>query len=217
MALSLILTACGRLPFGQEPQYIIVTPTAEGDGILSDIFATGEVVTPRAAEMRSMPFLAEMSGSVDEFRRDPDSVHEAIYPGDDTRNNADFEGFITFDISTINSNGIIEKAEMSFGECTTHGFPFAAPPFGLGPLSVEYYAYGELGVEDYLGGPDSVYLFDVEQCPLEPLDVTLPVRTFADASLFQLRLYFPGSNGDNFRDDVTFVNPQLRVDYIPGT
>lgn len=209
-----LLVACSP---GDEVPVELVPTTApaeedepEESTLIQDSIET--FVTTQPNLILNAPFVPSMSGSVDQLG----GVHETIFPGDNARDNADFEGFITFDITGMTEGDVVLEALMSFGTCVTSGFPFSESPFGLGSLSVDVSEYGELDVSDYLGTQGDLFLFDLRDCPTQPIDVTSTLPLYLSADFFQLRLYFSGSNGDFYRDDVTITDPQLMIEYIAG-
>lgn len=159
------------------------------------------------------PYDVGRSGSIDELG----GVHEGVvYPGDNANNKADFQGFMTFDLSTVPGEADVEEAVLAFGSCTISGRPFHEPPVGLGTLFVEVVAYGELESEDYADPTEVEISYPLDHCPPHGIDVTEAVHATREVGELQLRLRFDGSNGDTYRDDVTFEEPSLTILYLLG-
>lgn len=172
--------------------------------------AVNDYVGQQTHVIITIPYMQDNSGSVNELGGLQFGV-DKIYPGDSADENIDFESFISFDVSDLAGVTLL-SAVVSFDYCIKNGNPFHKYPFGLGLLHVESLNYGELDAEDYLGNDTAQHVIDLNDCPVDAIDVITFVNT--NMTLFQLRLYFDNTNNDGIRDDVVFANPELTVEFI---
>lgn len=206
----LLMLACGLpitvvMPGEQLPN--TATTYATATSVLQDVVAT-YVATAVSLEYHAA-YVEEFSGGVDEAG----GVHPGeIYPGDNAADNGDWEGFITFNIEDLPDNVLVTSALMYF-EYDWNGFPFAQPPLGLGNLNIELLDYYDLDESDY-EGKDGVSLMTLTEHPKGPIDLMKAVRLKQGTKFVQLRLYFYGSNFDNYRDDVMISSPELTITYL---
>lgn len=125
------------------------------------------------------------------------------------------EAFLSFDISSIPSNATITEVKINFTSYTTEGSPFA-----LGVLNGYFTNYGPtLEVADFVAGFPSGNTVDwgsttalnkIEASP----ELKVSLQSKVGTSRLQLRLQFPGSNGDAVKDRITFTSPSLVVTYV---
>jgi hypothetical protein len=182
------------------------TPTS----VLADVIEEAEEYASRA--MVTILVEPEVSGSVSEAG----NVHIGeFYPGDNAADNHDYETFLTFSLTDVPTTALVSYAALDFDSCVVNGFAFSDHEAGLGPLHLDVLEYGEsLDEGDYLGNPTGQHVLDVTDCVYLPLNVTDVVSGAVPFGRVQFRMYFDGSNGDSFRDDVVFENPTLTVDFM---
>lgn len=206
----LSVLACGfpvTIIFPGEQSSEMTATDATPTSVLQDVVAT-YAATAVSMEYHAI-YVEEFSGGVDEAG----GVHVGkVYPGDNAADNGDWEGFITFDIESLPDNILVTSALMSF-ECELNGFPFSDPPFGLGNLNIELLDYYDLDESDY-EGKDGVALMSLVECPRGSLDLIKAVKLRQGSKYVQLRLYFYGSNFDDYRDDVMISSPELTITYL---
>lgn len=167
------------------------------------------VVTPSILMATSAPYVLSMSGSVDEFG----GLHPGdLYPGDNKKDNVDFEGFVTFDISSIPADAVIDSALLSFDSCQENGFPFHDFPFGLGELHIDILYYGDLDSSDYASDGGEL-VANIDNCFVEAVDLSSALSAVLGHEYMQLRLYFDEGNKDNYRDDIVLTGPTLIIVY----
>lgn len=196
----LVMAACS---LSRVPQLVEDTP----EPVLIIEQAVEEFMTQEPTSVYVAVFVDELSGSIDETG----GIHESVYPGDNARDNGNFEGFMTFTIKFLSDiNADIIQADLTF-ECEVNGNPFHDSPFGLGPLIIEIVDYGELGVEDY--GVDGVSVLELTECPVGTLEITDTVKSRMGHEFLQFRVFFAKSNQDFYRDDVVIDNQVLVVEY----
>jgi hypothetical protein len=124
------------------------------------------------------------------------------------------EVFLTYDISGIPSNASITQVKFDLSDYSTIG-----NPFGLGVLNAYVTDYGPaLEPSDFVAvyGGGNV----ADWGSTEALDTIEASSSFKSAlqsklgtSRMQIRLQFPGSNGDAVKDRLTFTNPTLIITY----
>ncbi len=124
------------------------------------------------------------------------------------------EAFLSYDISVIPTNATITEVKTNFSAYTTEG-----NPFGLGALFAYLTDYGlTLEPSDFVAAytpgrtvdwGSTAALNIIEPSPQLKSNLQLKLGT----PRLQLRLQFPGSNGDAVKDRITFTNPSLVVTY----
>jgi hypothetical protein len=124
------------------------------------------------------------------------------------------EAFLSYDISGIPTNAIITEVKIDFTAFTTEG-----NPFGLGALNAYLTDYGlTLEPSDFVAGypagrimnwGSTAALSNIEPSPELKSNLQLKLGT----PRLQLRMQFPGSNGDAIKDRITFTNPRLIITY----
>jgi hypothetical protein len=125
------------------------------------------------------------------------------------------EAFLSFDITGIPANATITEVKINFKDYTISGDPFG----GLGVLNGYGTNYGStLEPADFVTGfPGGNTVDWGSVSPLNILEVSPELKAALQAkvgsSRFQMRLQFPGSNGDGSKDRITFNNPSLIVTY----
>lgn len=148
------------------------------------------------------PFMSSKSGSVGS---DGTVVPYTVSPGD----SADlrlFQGFVTFDISSLPNDAIIESGALGLGPCTEWGNG------GVDNLVVKNYQYGNLEASDF--GSEGTFLGTITSpCLYSPLDVTESVQAQVGQSYYQLRLQFMVGDLDDTADHYTFTEPMLIIYY----
>jgi len=199
---------------GQETycyQDLIVGPnifylTAEGAGGGASTSVTITAQEPQSVILQA-PFAAHLSGSVS----DAGNVFPTIYPGDDAAYNT-FIGFVSFDITQLPSDAIIQSAVLDLGPCSTRGNPFTDL---AGQLYVTYLYYGDLDSGDFHASGGE-YVGSVYDCPGGTLDVTASLDAHKAPPYYQLTLSWPvHSDFDTQIDDVTYTAPTLKITYTP--
>lgn len=178
----------------------------EDESFLNDAF--DEFVAQQPTMTYIAAYVDGLSGSVDGV---VGGVYPEVFPGDNAKDNAAFEGFMTFDLRGLPSTSMqIIDSVLTFG-CVTNGYPFHDPPFGLGLLYVDVLDYGNLDDSDYLKEGENV--LELDECPHQPVDVTSAVESRIGRDYVQFRLHFLVSNGDFYRDDIVIDNQVLIINY----
>lgn len=200
---------------------VVVTPnttttyTLEAAGASSTATAIVTVTVGHGPESITLT-ATEESGYI---RRSGDYRTIGIYVGDDDANRG-IQGFLTFDISDIPDDAVIEQVIL---DLSMYDIPYHDPFPGLGCLRAFIHEYDSLYGQYQEGGtlPDPVE----EWCAFEDLDIPAPSIGLAeelqeriDESRFQLRLQFPGlaTDGDETRDMLHWSRdqlPQMTVEY----
>jgi hypothetical protein len=144
------------------------------------------------------------------------SVSGGINTGD-TVDKDGVQGFLSFDISSIPKNAIVDTGALDLSQ-----YVIAGDPFGLlGCLDVYQQDYTPLSAGDFsIGGPSGSLM---EWCSAAQLSNVIVDGDFAVAikarvglnNRIQFRLQFPArqSNGDGMVDQVQFGIPYLIVQY----
>jgi hypothetical protein len=124
------------------------------------------------------------------------------------------EAFLSYDITSIPTNATITEVKTDFTAFTTQG-----NPFGLGALFAYLTDYGlTLEPSDFVAAytlgrtvdwGSTTALGIIEPSPQLKSNLQLKLGT----NRLQLRLQFPGSNGNAVKDQITFTNPSLVVTY----
>jgi hypothetical protein len=144
------------------------------------------------------------------------SVSGGINVGD-TVDKDGVQGFLSFDISSIPKNAIVDTGALDLSQTVIAGDPFG----GLGCLDVYQQDYTPLSAGDFFtGGPSGSFM---DWCSEASLSNVIVDSDFASAiqarvgldTRIQFRLQFPDrqSNGDGTSDQVHFGNPYLIVQY----
>jgi hypothetical protein len=125
------------------------------------------------------------------------------------------EAFLSFDITGIPANASISQVKIDLSAFATTG-----NPFGLGVLNMYVADYGlTLEPSDFVasfpGGNVADWgstgaLGTIEASP----ELKAVLQSKVGSGRLQLRLQFPGSNGDAVKDRITFTNPGLIVTYL---
>ena len=126
------------------------------------------------------------------------------------------EAFLSYDISGIPANATITEVKTNFSVYS----PPEGNPFGLGVLNGYITNYGPtLEITDFVTGfpPGNIVdwgstaaLNNIEASP----ELKVALQSKVGSSRLQMRLQFPGSNGDAIKDRITFTNPSLIVKYV---
>ncbi len=137
----------------------------------------------------------------------------------DTASTHSWQGFATFDLSTIPSNAVITGVIMDLDQ----GYSIQGDPFGgLGCLGVYHYDYGSLDPSDFFTGAPSGGLWSF--CSEIAL-ATYEFRIGSEAAIaavqdsiyggfLQFRFQFDiGTDGDSFVDLLTFT-PRLGIEFF---
>jgi hypothetical protein len=126
------------------------------------------------------------------------------------------ELFLSYDITGIPNNAIITEVKTDF-----HTYTLLGNPFSLGVLNVYTDDYGlTLDASDYVPGYPGGNIADygsaaaLNVIEAQPQLVTLLQSKLAGGGRLQLRLQFPGANGDIVTDNVIFSNPSLIISYL---
>ncbi|MHA2065019.1 MAG: hypothetical protein ACXABY_11650 [Candidatus Thorarchaeota archaeon] len=192
---------------GEELPEYTVEPTPTEYTPIEDAIETHQLTVTSTVFVAE--YVQELSGSVDETG----GVHIGqLYPGDNKADHADFESFITFDIAGLPFYANITSMIMAFSECTENGLPFSDLPIGLGVLYIEVLFYEELDVSDYSTSNDYL-VAEMTLCDMNGVDVTAAEDYMERENFLQFRLYFLGSNLDDYRDDVVLQQPELTIIY----
>ena len=126
------------------------------------------------------------------------------------------ETFLSFDITGIPNNATIVEVKIDLSAYIT---PLTGNPFGLGVLTMYTTNYGStLEPSDFVAGLPSGNIADWGSTgALNVIEASPELKTFLQTKVgsdrLQLRLQFPGSNGDGVKDRLTFTNPGLIVTY----
>jgi hypothetical protein len=124
------------------------------------------------------------------------------------------EAFLSYDISGIPANAIINEVKVDFTAYTTTG-----NPFGLGVLNAYVTNYGlTLEPSDFVPAYPSGNIMNWgSAAALNTIVASPEIKVALQSKLgmarLQLRLQFPGSNMDAIKDRLTFTNPSLIVTY----
>ena len=122
--------------------------------------------------------------------------------------------FLSYDITGIPANATIVEIKFNFKDFTVVG-----NPFGLGVLNAYVTDYGlTLTPSDFVSGYPPGNIADWgSTTALTVVEASPELKTALQGKLgttrLQLRLQFPGSNGDAVKDRITFTNPTLIVKY----
>ncbi len=128
--------------------------------------------------------------------------------------NRSCQAFLSYDISGIPAAATITEVKVNFTSYTITG-----NPFGLGALNAYVTNYGSTlepadYVADYPVNPAGHWTTAVE---LNTIAANTNLKAALQSKLgtgrLQLRLQFPGSNGDAIKDRITFTNPSLVITY----
>jgi hypothetical protein len=124
------------------------------------------------------------------------------------------EVFLSYDISGIPSNATITQIKFDLSDYSTVG-----NPFGLGVLNAYVTDYGPtLEPSDFVAayGPGNFADWGSTGA-LDTIEASGTLKTALQSKLgtarLQIRLQFPGSNGDAVKDRLTFTNPTLIITY----
>ena len=149
----------------------------------------------------------------------PTDMHPELIVGDDVHDKAR-QAFLSFDISGIPTFSTIKWASLDLTG-TKSGEPFA----GLGLLNVYNDQYGDLGSEDFTGGPTELDIraFSLDCPPTGPSTTSprmiseLQKRLNAGEPRFQIRLQFEKQTDlDSEWDFWELTNPELVIVYKEG-
>ena len=179
-----------------------ITPSAGTFVVIIDVVATTTVtLNPKAGESGT---IRSDAGPFPDY-----TVGESN--ADITRTT---EVFLSYDITGIPHNATITQVKFDVSDYTTMG-----NPFGLGVLNAYVTDYGlTLETSDFVTtfGPGNVADWGSTGA-LDTVEVSSGLKTALQSKLgsarLQLRLQFPGSNGDAVKDRLTFTNPTLIVTY----
>ncbi len=144
-----------------------------------------------------------------------------IYVGDD-QYNRDFQGFVTFDISSLPDNAVIARAMVDF---SGYEIPDESPYPEMGCLDAYLQDYGSLGSGDYFSRTVAVSIG--HWCSLDELNAIvdqpgfrneLQRRTRENQNVFQFRLQFADrlTDGDDQNDLLLWSPghlPRLIIEY----
>ncbi len=125
------------------------------------------------------------------------------------------ECFLSYDITGIPANATITEVKFDFTAYTILGNPFGS----LGVLNAYATDYGlTLEAGDYVAGFPSGNIADWGSATaLNNIEASPELKTILQSKVgfgrLQLRLQFPGPNGDAITDNVIFTNPSLIVKY----
>ena len=135
----------------------------------------------------------------------------------DTVDKDGVQGFLSFDISSIPKNAIVDTGALDLSQYVIAGDPFG----GLGCLNVYQQDYTPLSAGDFFTGASSESFMD--WCSTESLSNVVVDSDFAAAiqarvglsTRVQFRLQFPDrqTNGNGTSDQVQFGIPYLIVQY----
>jgi len=124
------------------------------------------------------------------------------------------EAFLSYNISGIPNNATILEVKTDFTAYTITG-----DPFGLGVLNAYVTNYGpSLDIGDFVTGFPSGNIADWGSTgALNNIEVSPELKAALQLKLgsgrLQLRLQFPGSNGNAVKDRLTLTNPSLIITY----
>ncbi len=125
------------------------------------------------------------------------------------------EAFLSFDITSIPTNATITEVKVDFT-----AFSITGNPFGLGVLNAYATDYGPtLEPSDFASGfpPGNIADWGSTNA-LSVIEASPELKTYLQSKLgtprLQLRLQFPGSNGDAVKDRLTLTNPRITVTYV---
>jgi len=124
------------------------------------------------------------------------------------------EAFLSYDISSIPTNAIITEVKIDFTAFTTEG-----SPFGLGALNAYLADYGlTLEPSDFVAGYPPGRIMNWGSTTALSIIVPSPelksnLQLKLGTPRLQLRLQFPGPNGDAVKDKITLTNPRLIITY----
>jgi uncharacterized protein YceK len=135
----------------------------------------------------------------------------------DTVDKDGVQGFLSFDISSIPKNAVIDTGALDLTQFETIGDPFGA----LGCLNVYQQIYTPLSAGDFFtGGPSGSFMEWCSAADLSNVTVDSDFASAIQARLgtsirIQFRLQFPDrkSNGNGTSDQVQFGIPYLIVQY----
>jgi len=181
-------------------------------GSTSPLLTTGSVPPGQSTVTISLSAISYESGSVTANG----SVSSGINVGD-TADKEGVQGFLSFDISSIPKNAIIDTGALNLSLYEIIGDPFG----GMGCLSVYQQIYTPLSAGDFFtGGPSGAFM---NWCSAADLSNVVVDSDFAAAiqarvgldTRIQFRLQFPDkqSNGDGAIDQTQFGIPYLIVQY----
>jgi Ig-like domain from next to BRCA1 gene len=126
------------------------------------------------------------------------------------------EALLTYDISGIPTNATITEVKTDFSDYD----PPVGNPFGLGVLNGYVANYGPtLEQADFVTGFPNGNVIDWGSTnALNKIEVSPELKSAIQSKLgsgkFQLRLQFPGSNGDAVKDRLTLTNPSIIIKYV---
>jgi len=124
------------------------------------------------------------------------------------------EFFLSYDISGLPSNATILEVKFNLTNYSVTG-----NPFGLGVLKAYVVNYGAtLEISDFVSTDQPGNIADWgSTSALNNIEASPEMKTALQSKIgsgrLQLRLQFPGSNGDAVKDRITFTNPVLLVTY----
>jgi hypothetical protein len=151
----------------------------------------------------------------------------------DTGNNLVSRSFLSFDISSIPGNAVIDEVSLNLGGFTgtgkpTYTDPVNGPQYGnFGALSIERYQYGsfnDLDIYAYNRPGELVASGEITSYPLSPWSLGIKDPASGQASVqglvlagqprFQLRIqFFTSTNWNGVRDMLCFDQAKLTVKY----
>jgi hypothetical protein len=126
-----------------------------------------------------------------------------------------YELFLSYDISSIPTNATITEVKVDLQDYTVVGHPFV-----LGVLNGYAGSQGAtLEAADYVTTFPSGNIIDWGSTKaLDKIEASTTVKSLLQANLgkghLQLRLQFPGTNGDAITDNITFAHPTLHITYV---
>jgi len=137
-----------------------------------------------------------------------------IKVGDGSQNRGQ-QGFLSFDISAIPQDAIVQSAVLDLSNASVAGQPFV----GLGRLRLYRHAYGTLDVGDFIAGSPGGFFAEYDSRP-RTLDVTSCLQNDLELGRprFQIRLQFEQTTDDDGRADALVFpegGPALTVTYSP--
>jgi hypothetical protein len=147
----------------------------------------------------------------------------------DTSGNLPSKAFLSFDISAIPTNAVIEAAILDLSKYTISGEPtYVKGPHGnMGALEFYFYQYGnydDLDRAAYMKIAPLIQNGSQQEYPLDPWqwdikessdgEPVLQELVQSDATRFQLRIqFFTSTNWDGVADMICFKNAMLTVYY----
>ncbi|HHE41370.1 MAG TPA: hypothetical protein ENL12_01825 [Dehalococcoidia bacterium] len=197
---------------------VTTTYTLEATGASSTATAIATITVKQGRMSITLTADSEESGYV---RRSGDYRTVGIYVGDDNANRG-IQGFLTFDISDIPGDAVIERVII---DLSSYDIPYQPPLPDLGCLGAYIHEYSSLYGQYQEGDlPPPVE----EWCDFADIDTPGDSPGLADAlqdnvgqGKFQLRLQFPGmaTDGDETRDLLHWSRehlPTITVEYYSG-